>query len=91
MMKDEITRGPTDSICRFCHRNMRDETVVTCSHNSYVVFPNGKVMDSVPHAKQERCHDCFVMESGFHHPGCDMERCPLCGRQLISCGCLLRR
>lgn len=35
-----------------------------------------------------RCHDCGVAHSGFHHPGCDMERCPRCGGQLIGCGCL---
>lgn len=26
----------------------------------------------------ERCHDCRVKIGGFHHPGCDVERCPIC-------------
>lgn len=25
-----------------------------------------------------RCHDCRVKIGGLHHPGCDMERCPVC-------------
>jgi hypothetical protein len=24
----------------------------------------------------------------FHVPSCDFEQCPLCGRQILSCGCL---
>lgn len=34
------------------------------------------------------CHDCGAKTSQTHKPGCDVERCPCCGRQLISCGCL---
>lgn len=37
---------------------------------------------------EKRCHDCWVEPGGYHHPGCDWEECPVCGRQLISCDCL---
>lgn len=33
------------------------------------------------------CHDCGVTELRYHHPGCDMEICPECMGQLISCPC----
>ena len=35
----------------------------------------------------DRCGDCGVIRGGSHHPGCDLQRCPACGRQLMSCGC----
>lgn len=37
--------------------------------------------------KQRNCHDCNAAPGQFHHPGCDMERCPKCGGQAISCDC----
>lgn len=33
------------------------------------------------------CGDCAVRTGQLHVPGCDIEECPRCGRQLISCDC----
>jgi len=34
-----------------------------------------------------KCHDCGAKEGELHMDGCDMEKCPNCKGQLISCGC----
>ncbi len=34
-----------------------------------------------------KCHDCGVEEGQYHLPGCDMEICPTCLHQLITCDC----
>ena len=39
------------------------------------------------HADRIPCHDCRVLKGEFHVPTCDVEECPLCGGQLISCDC----
>jgi hypothetical protein len=34
-----------------------------------------------------RCGDCGVVRGGFHHLGCDIQCCPACRGQMLSCGC----
>lgn len=33
------------------------------------------------------CGDCGAYYGHYHHPGCDMEVCPVCKGQLNSCDC----
>ncbi len=43
--------------------------------------------DRVYAVKSHPCHDCNAFPGAFHVPGCDMEECPRCGHQSISCAC----
>ncbi len=33
------------------------------------------------------CFGCLTPVGGLHHRGCDVEECPVCGRQAARCDC----
>lgn len=47
---------------------------------------NGKWINRLPNY-DDTCGDCGAGTGKYHHPGCDMEVCPLCGGQFAFCDC----
>jgi hypothetical protein len=39
------------------------------------------------HADTIPCHDGAAVKGQFHTPGCDVEECPNCHQQALSCNC----
>ena len=75
--------------CNWCKQDMK--LADNCPANTIIKYPDDTQMPvSTEHFGEDsgRCYDCGIKHSYNHHPGCDAERCPKCGGQLISCGCL---
>lgn len=79
-------------VCNTCKRDMA--TAKGCFKHGYLhdgkVIPaikNGGVGDWGEGQPDCVCHDCNAKHGEYHHYGCDAERCPVCGGQLISCDC----
>jgi len=79
--------------CEICGQEMLEATgckvsTVFISGKEYLRIPfGGESEQSCPPDEGERCHDCGAVSGNYHHYGCDMEECPSCHGQLISCNC----
>jgi hypothetical protein len=77
------------AICEHCKQDMLK--VDSCNPHTYSEIKDGpRVEPSREHFDEPagRCHDCNIVHGNLHHPGCDVERCPKCEGQLLTCECL---
>jgi len=70
--------------CPDCQREM---LLAPSCVADFAVINKGRTLDRIRHpaTATDRCDSCNVMPGGVHHFGCDMEPCPSCGGQLITC------
>jgi hypothetical protein len=81
--------GPEGAICFWCGAGMM--VAPGCIEEPRELIDGAYDPVRVGHERsypfRSRCPDCGAQPDHVHHPGCDIEECPRCGRQLISCGC----
>jgi hypothetical protein len=77
------------SKCQDCGKEMK--TAYGCDpKKGYIVFKTKMYKRNLCNEREShhgRCHDCGAKSGYLHHNGCDMESCPKCGGQLLSCDC----
>jgi hypothetical protein len=75
------------AICQDCEQEMLEAS--SCTVDALILdgrrFARDRARGQLGVAG--RCPDCGVGDRGYHHLGCDLEDCPRCRRQLLSCGC----
>ena len=74
-------------VCLDCGQEMLDAE--SCTLKTLEISGEVYSRDTEYYDTNFRCHDCKIANrpGNIHHLGCDIERCPCCGGQIISCDC----
>jgi len=73
--------------CDYCKQEMKEADSCTFPYlvdKNQMHYQRSRAHFNEPSG---RCGDCGIKHGGIHHYGCDVERCPKCGYQLITCRC----
>lgn len=79
--------------CKYCKKDMLRANGCTISDinlidGTYKRIKYGDEDKNLDLGSEKRCSDCGAKKGYYHHLDCDVEQCPRCKGQLISCGCL---
>jgi hypothetical protein len=73
------------------------DSIDSAQDESDIIMKDGRALPRVRYgdepddwgADRHPCRDCRVVKGQYHVPGCEVERCPSCGGQFMSCACEL--
>lgn len=77
------------AVCFDCKKQMKSNLCDSCTFENIMIDDQIFKRDTEYYDNGERCHDCNILNKrgNIHHYGCDVERCPKCNGQLLSCDC----
>ena len=85
----EPAPDPRGAVCADCGQHM----LVAAGCTVLAIRLRGQQHIRVFHGRERipsgpgRCGDCGCQRGRLHHLGCDLEECPRCHGQLLTCGC----
>jgi hypothetical protein len=68
-------------------KQAQEQTHYSVSGKRYFRVRYGEEQEDWGASSGRPCHDCAALKGEFHVLGCDVERCPVCGAQAITCDC----
>lgn len=80
------------AVCEYCNNEIlvgaSCKPTLIINGSRYQRIRYGDPNDLYPNlADETSCPDCGCLKGMYHHWMCDMERCPVCGNQLLICDC----
>jgi len=80
------------SKCNVCGKEKAEN--VSCDWTFFEM--DGREYERVKYGEEKRCdfaeespycQSCGTPAGGYHHPGCEIEECPICKKTVFNCEC----
>jgi hypothetical protein len=74
-------------VCKHCNQEMLEANSCIKRMSRQIPFGEETIHGWIKEGWNFVCGDCGILVGGFHHTNCDIEECPYCHGQRLSCSC----